>query len=177
MADYSQISDPDLQAKARARYEAAIAGLSRQGFRHLAFSLEALGPYSAIFQFPLLLLALFNREIIRVLPPFRIALANVLMAHDDPPSIALCMGLGVKIYSGFTDQTLLISSTFQSDARPKVTSPIVRFFPSKEIDLAWASHRESVKALAAKGKVPWPDPSFQRYRLYSLVEEDLTQYH
>ncbi len=176
MANYAEVTDPIVQAKVKARYAPEIAQLLRQGFHLLAYSLEALGPYSAIFQLPVLLLALGKKEVVAFPRPLRLAVANVLLARDAPSAIALCMGMGVKIYTGFTDGTLLISSTFHSDARPKPTSRIIRPVHSPNVELAWSSHEEEVSALEARGKVVQPGTSFRAYASFSVQEEDLSQY-
>jgi hypothetical protein len=153
-----------------------MAELHRQGFRLLGYSLETLGPFSAIYQLPILLLTLPKREVLAFPAPLRLAVANVLLAREGPSTIALCMGMGVKLYTRFSDQTLLISSTFESHARPKPTSPIVKPSPSPGIEQAWRSHREAVRELEAQGKGVQPDLSFEAYVSLSQREEDLSQY-
>jgi len=141
MAEYTRITDPNLQMRVGARYATEITSLKRAGFRPLSDCLELLGPFSAVFQLPVLLLSLSKREVLVFPRPLRLAVANALLAHSEPPSIALCMGLGVKIYTAFTDNTLLISSTFQSRALPAPTSPIGKPPPSPTVELAWSDHR------------------------------------
>jgi hypothetical protein len=153
-----------------------MADLRRQGFHLLGYSQEALGPYSAIYQLPILLLTLPKREVLAFPAPLRLAVANVLLASEGPATIALCMGMGVKLYTGFDDGTVLISSTFQSHARPKPVSPIIKPPPSPGIEQAWRSHREAVDGLVAKGKAVQLDLSFQAYVSLSRREEDLSQY-
>jgi hypothetical protein len=95
---YAKINDPALQARVRSRYDQALGTLVRLGFRHLETCLESLGPFSAVLQFPMLLLTLPNREVLVFRRPLRLGVANALLSHDDPASIALCMGMGVKLY-------------------------------------------------------------------------------
>jgi hypothetical protein len=152
LADYSEVTDPVIQSKVVARYGREIAGLRHQGFHHLAYALEALGPLSAIFQLPVLLRALPEREVLVFPSPLRLAVANVLLARECPSTIALCMGMGVKLYTGFGDGTLLISSTFPSQAIPGPKSPIVKPPPSPSIEEAWRSHSAAVSHLEAEGK-------------------------
>jgi hypothetical protein len=176
MAEYSRITDPSLQARAAARYVAEIASLERIGFRHLAYSLEALGPFSALFQLPVLLLTLPKREILAFPPPLRLAVANVLLASLVPSTIALCMGMGVKLYTGFLDDTILISSTFQSHAVPAPTSAITKSQPFPTVELAWSGHKDRLRELERQGRVVRPNLSFEHYVAMSHREEDLSQY-
>ena len=176
MAEYSQITDPPLQTRIRARYATDIDLLHPLGFRLLAFTLEALAPYSAVLQLPVLLLALSRREVLIFPRPFRLAVANVLLGHSDPPTIALCMGLGVKLYTAFTNNTQLISSTFQSQAVPGPTSSITRIHPFPSLELAWTGHKERVREWLGQSRVPHPGVSFETYVAMSRREEDLSQY-
>lgn len=176
MADYSEVTDLSLQSRVRSRYEREMTELRQQGFHHLAYTMEALGPLSAVYQLPVLLLTLPKREVLVFPPPLRLAVANVLLAREGPSTIALCMGMGVKLYTGFGDGTLVISSTFQSRAIPNPTSPIIKTPPSPRVEQAWSTHREAVRALEAQGKEVRLDLSFQAYVLLSHREEDLSQY-
>ena len=176
MAEYSRITDPSLQARAATRYTTEIASLEMIGFHHLAYSLEALGPFSALFQLPILLLALMKKEVLAFPPPLRMAVANVLLAHPDPPTIALCMGMGVKLYTGFLDETILISSTFQSHAIPAPTSAITKSQPFPTVDLAWSGHKDRIRDMERQGRVVRPSPSLEHYVALSRREEDLSQY-
>ena len=176
MAEYTKIYDPNLQARVRARYEEALARLLRLGFRRLEDCLESLGPFSAVLQLPVLLLTLPHREVLVIRRPLRLAVANALLSHDEPASIALCMGMGVKLYASFADGTVLISSTFESDAVPATTSSIVKPPPSTSIEEAWSSHRQAIRRLEAEGKSLDLRPSFESYVALSHREEDLSQY-
>jgi len=91
MTKYTEITDSGLQSRVRSRYRAEIAALEVLGFRHLAFRLEALGPFSALLRLPLLPLMRRAGEVLVFPFPFRLALANVLFVHSEPPSIASCM--------------------------------------------------------------------------------------
>jgi hypothetical protein len=176
LADYSQVTDPVIQSKVEARFGREIAGLRHQGFHHLAYALEALGPLSAIFHLPVLLLARVEREILVFPSPLRLAVANVLLARESPSTIALCMGMGVKLYTGFGDGSLLITSTFPSQAIPGPKSPIVRLPPSPSIEEAWRSHCAAVSAFEADGKAVQQDLSFMAYVSASHREEDPSHY-
>jgi hypothetical protein len=176
VTEYSEIIDPKLQSRVHSRYDREIASLQALGFRHLAFCLETLGPYSATLQFPLLLLMLPKKEVHAFPRPFRLAVANALLVHRHPSSIALCMGMGVKIYTRLSDHSLLISSTFQSHAVPGPTSPIIRNPPSATPEEAWISHKQRALEMEAGAKTIANSGSLGDYIELSKHEEDLSQY-
>jgi len=176
MANYEEISDPVLDAKVRDRYSKEIASLENLAFRYLASCLESQGRFSAIWQFPVLLLTLPKKEILVFPPPLRLAIANALMCRQDPPTIALCMGMGVKLYTPFEDSTILISSTFQSFAVPHPGSSIIKPPPSLTIGEAWTSHIESVRSLGSVRGGQRDVGTFQDYVMLSHQEEDRSQY-
>ncbi len=173
---YSQITDPPLQLRVRARYVREITSLEALGFHPLAFCLEELGPLSALLRFPILLLMLLKREVIVIRPPLRLAVANILLFQSSPPSIALLMGMGVKIYTAFSDNSLLISTTFSNEAIPLSHTLIIRVFTSGNLHEAWELHRSHVSKLEAGGRTANATISFSSYVDYSRREEDLSQY-
>jgi hypothetical protein len=176
MTDYQQITDSSLDARTRTRYQSETASLEALGFRYLASCLEIQGPFSAIWQLPVLLLTLPKREILVFPWPLRLAIANALLRHDDPPTVVLCMGRGVKFYSRLSGGTLLITSTFQSYAVPRAGSTILKLNPSSDIAQAWAAHGEAVRNLE-HGKGPARNIiSFEDYVTFSRQEEDTSQY-
>jgi hypothetical protein len=118
------MDDPGLQSRVRSRYAKDIEALARLGFRTLCSCVEQLGPYSAILRLPMMLLMLSFREVLLIRPPLRVAAASLLMTHPDPPTVALPMGMGVKFYSGFSDGSVLVTTSFQSYAVPRPASPI-----------------------------------------------------
>ena len=176
MAEYTEITDLKRQSRVRARYNREMASLQALGFRHLVFCVEALGPFSAILQLPTLLLMLSKKEVLVFPSPLRLAVANVLLVHRHPSSIALCMGMGVKIYTRFTDHSLLISSTFRSHAVPCPNSPIIRNLPSPTPEEAWISHKKRALEMEALGKTIANSGSLDDYIELSKREEDLSQY-
>lgn len=176
MGEHVLINDPKLQSRVRSRYEGEMASLQRLGFQILGYLLETEGPFSAILQLPMLLFMLPNREVLTFPRPLRLAVGTALLRHSDPSTIALCMGKGVKLYTLFDDQTILISSTFQSYAIPRPTSKIIRLFPSPSIETAWPAHREFVRKLEAQARQVHPTVTFDEFVELSQREEDLSQY-
>jgi hypothetical protein len=174
--DYLLTTDPELLARIRSRYAKEIHALSALGFRTLGFTIEQLGPGSVILKFPMFILMLVNREVVAVRSPLRLAAGNLLLLHPDPPALALPMGMGTKIYTDFTDRTILISCTFSSYAVPRPGSSIAKIITSKGIDEAWRLHQQRVLELQSEGKAVVAHTSFDDYVDMSRREEDLSQY-
>jgi hypothetical protein len=141
----------------------------------MAYALEALGNYSVILSFPILLLAI-GREVIVIQRPLRLAVANELRTNSNPPAIALCMGMGVKFYTAFNNNTFLVSSDFSAGAKPRHPSPITRLSSFPSIQDAWQAHREHVSAKVEQGVPCEVGASFRHYVEMSIREEDLSQY-
>ncbi len=172
MAEYTRITNQQTQTRLKARYAVEIADLQAVGFRHLAYCLEDHGPYSAFRHSLAALLMTFQREHFRIKSPFRMTLANVLMAADDPPAIALCLGLGVKFYSIFEDGSMIITVNFETFAAPNLGTRITRLAAPGPIEQAWAIHKAAV--LQRAGQIDFLSPSmrFGDYVMMSGFEEN-----
>jgi Zn-dependent protease len=173
---YAEVTDPKLQARAPTRHDRERAPLQALGFCHLAYSLEVLGPYSAILQFPLLLIMWRKKRALAFPHPFRLAVASVLLVHSRPDAIAACVGLGVKFYTGFSDGSLLISPSFQSRLLPRPGSSIAKRAPGNSVEETWLSHKQRILEMAAQGKVVRNSGTFSDYVEMSRQEENLSQY-
>jgi len=119
-AEYVLATDPDFHSRIRARYSRDIESLTSLGFRQLCYYMEQLQPFSAVFQLPMLLLMFLHREVLTIQSPLRIAPGFVLLYHTDPPTIALPMGMGIKLYTGFTEGSILITCTFSNTGVPSL---------------------------------------------------------
>lgn len=175
-AEYILTNDPRIQSRVQARYSKDVEALTALGFRKLCFYVEQLGPLSAVLQLPMLLLMLAHREVITVQSPLRIAAGFILLYHTDPPAIALPMGMGVKIYSDFSDRTILVSCTFSNQIIPKPDSLVIRISTSKGPAETWGIHTDQVRGMERSGKVAVPQVSFNSYVDISRREEDTSQY-
>jgi hypothetical protein len=122
------------------------------------------------------LFAVPKKEVIVFRSPLRLGVATPILAHDDPPSLALCMGMGVKIYSKFADGRLLISSNFSSFAIPGLGSRIVKPPVSSTLDGAWLAHKNQVPQSESRGGIIRPMLTFGDYVAMSKLEEDRSQY-
>ena len=174
--EYILATDPLIHSRIRARYSRDIDALTKLGFRQLCYYMEQLGPFSAVFQLPMLLLMLGYREVLSIQSPLRISMGFMLMYHTDPPTIALPMGLGTKLYTDFVDRSMLISYTFQSPAVSQPSPFIRRIATSKGLDEAWRLHQTQIHNLEGMGRMVHPQVSFNSYVDMSRREEGTFQY-
>lgn len=176
MAQYSQITNIRIQSRIEKRYEPEITALKSLGFHHLAYCQEDHGPFSALSQFPIIPLALSNRELLIISWPFRLTSANVLLSTDYPASIALCMGMGIKFYSAFSDGTVMISSNFRSSLVPREGVKLIRLPSQPTLNETWSSHKAEALRKSRKLEFLSENLSFGDYVLMSAFEEDPSQY-
>jgi len=148
--EYTEITDPSIQSRVRARHKSKIASLQSLGFQQFAYRLEALPPYSAISKFPIVL-AMLGKEVLVFPKPARLGIANILLAHSSPSSLAEVSGLGVKFYSVFSDGTLLFSSSYRSPLAPIPNSRIIKNPHCQSAEEAWLAHKQKVAELGAQG--------------------------
>jgi hypothetical protein len=171
MVDYSQITGSRTQSRLNKRYGAEISVLKNLGFHHLAYCLEDHGPYSALKQYRIIPLALLNGEFLTIKWPFRLASANVLMVFKNPPSIALCMGMGIKFYSAFSEGTVVISSSFLSTMVPREGSKVIRLPPHRSLQETWYAHKTEVIRKSHQAEFLTDVMTFGDYVLMSGFEE------
>src|SRR5713101_1751808 len=148
--EYTEIADPSVQSRVRTRHASKIAPLQILGFHHFAFCLELLPPFSAISKFPLVLMT-FGKEVLVFPKPARLGIANILLSHSSPSSIAGITGLGIKFYSVFSDGTLLISSNYRSPLVPSPNSRIIKNPHCQTTEEAWLAHKQKAAELGAQG--------------------------
>src|SRR6266704_2589395 len=134
--EYTEITDP--KSRVRTRHNLKIAPLQALGFQHFSYRLEALPPYSAISKFPIVLM-MFSKEVLVFPKPARLGIANILLTHSTPSTIAECVGLGIKFYSVFSDGTLWISSSYRSPLVPTSNSQIIQNPHCQNADEAWSA--------------------------------------
>jgi Zn-dependent protease len=160
--EYSETTDFEVQSRVRTLHASKIAALRALGFQSFAFSLEVLPPFSAISKFPLVLM-MFRKEVLVFSQPARFGVANILLSHSSPSSVATTTGLGLKFYSLFTDGTLLISSTYRSPLVPGPGSRIIKNPHCETAEAAWLAHTQRVSELAAQGLALRSASSFADY--------------
>jgi Zn-dependent protease len=160
--EYTEITDPSIQSRVRARHSSKLSSLQALGFQHFSYRLEALPPYSAISKFPIILL-MWSKEVLVFPKPARLGVANMLMIHSTPSTIAECLGLGIKFYSVFSDGTLLISSSYRSALAPSSNSQIIQNPQCQTSEEAWLVHQQKIAELGAQGLTLRSFSSFADY--------------
>lgn len=148
--EYTEITDPNIQSRVRNLHQSKIASLQNLGFQQFAFCLELLPPYSAISKFPLVLV-MFRKEVLVFPKPARFGVANVLLSHSGPSSIATTTGRGIKFYSIFLDGTLLVSSSYRSPLVPSPNSRIIKNPDCQTVEEAWLTHKQKTAELRTRG--------------------------
>ncbi len=176
MTEHSQIIDPKFQSRLRQRYAADMAALVAMGFGVLAYGLEQETPYSAVLQLPMLLLMLLNGEALTITRPLRISVGPPLLSHPDPSSVAVCMGMGVKFYTRFAEDLILVARTFESRAVPKPESKIIKLPAAPSIEGAWLAQRARVNQMQREGREVRPITTYADFVEVSKQEEDPAQY-
>jgi hypothetical protein len=94
----------------------------------------------------------------------------MLMYHRRPSTIALPFGLGIKLYTGFTDGTLLLSASFASCLQPS-GGTVVKHASKLAPDELWRQHQERVAAAEAQDKQVRPAFDFERFVEMSRQED------
>jgi len=176
MATYTEITNKEIQTRLDKRYAKETNALQDLGFYRLAYCQEDHGPYSALKHSLAALLAMRKKEVLLVTWPFRLSLANILMAAEGPPTIALCMGLGVKFYSSFYDGTVMISSDFSSRSVPQIGSKFIRLPSQGNLTDTWTEHQARALAISEEMEFLSEKMTFGDYVLMSTFEEQAVQF-
>lgn len=176
MAEITKIQNKRLQARLDERYAAQVSALKNLGFFHLAYAAEDHGPFSAFRMFNFILPALMNGELLSFPWPFRLASANLLMETPNPPTIALCMGLGTKFYTLFEDGSIILSTEFTSRRVPKPGSKFTKVPTQPTLQETWDLHKAEALDRAQQIDFLSPTARFGDYVLASAFEEDPTQF-
>lgn len=176
MAEITEIQNKRLQVRLDERYAAQVTALKDLGFFHLAYAAEVHGPFSAFRMFNFIFPALQHGEILHFPWPFRLASANLLMETPNPPTIALCMGLGTKFYTIYEDGSIILSTGFHSRRVPKPGSKFTKVPTQATLARTWNLHKE--EAMNRAGQIDFLSPTarFGDYVLASAFEEDPTQF-
>jgi hypothetical protein len=167
---YVQQHDLKIQSRVRHRYAGECRDLSALGFEELCFYSEQLGPYTGLFYFPMTLLMLYKGEVLGGHGRFDVGGSYMLMYHRHPSTIALPLGLGIKLYTGFTDGTLLVSTSFASCLQPS-DDTVVKYSSKQPADETWRQHQERIAEMEARGKQVRPAFDYERFVEMSRQEE------
>ena len=87
---------------------------------------------------------------------------------DDRPA----HGMGIKLYTGFTERSILITCSFSNAGVPSPSPYIRRIETTKGLDEAWRLHQSNVLDVESYGKVVVPQVSFNTYVDMSRREEE-----
>ena len=158
-----------LQDKVRNRYADERSRLGVLGFSDFVFYAEVLKARPS--SFVLMVLMAFRREVIFRHKGLRFGAAYLLMQHEDPFTVALPMGMGVKLYTPFTDGSLLIAASFASDAVPYLGRNVEKHTDNTSIDVAWRDHRARVERAVSGGKTTRRVSTFDEFVALSRQEE------
>ena len=167
---YVQQYDSNIQSRVRRRYSRDYSTLAAQGFDELCFYSERLGSFSAVRYLPMTLLMLFKGEVLGGHGRFDAGGSYLLMRHRHPWTIALLLGLGVKLYTGFTDGTVLISANFDSCLQP-AGDTVIKHASALPLDEIWRLHQRRVEDVKGRGKQIVQALDFDRYVEMSRRED------
>jgi hypothetical protein len=169
----SYLEQPSLavQTRVRARFARDIEALASLGFRELCYCSEQFGLFSSIITLPMSLLMLLKREVMTLDRGLRTSASFILMYHRDPAAVVVPLALGIKLYTAFTDRTLLISANFPSCAGSRPGSGVLKYSSKATIGEAWTAHQQRVRELEAQGKRIHPSVGFNEYVELSRLEE------
>ena len=165
-----QQHDPRIQSRVRHRYSRECDALAVHGFEELCFCSEQLGSYSALFYLPMTFVMVLKREVRGGHGRFEAGGSYLLMRHRRPSTIALPMGLGVKLYTGFTEGTLLVSANFTSCLQP-AGDGVVKYASKMALDDAWTLHQRRVEEMENRGKQVLQALDFDSYLKMSRQED------
>jgi hypothetical protein len=168
--NYIEERSHDVQVKVRARFRGDIDALAALGFRELTFYGEQFGLFSSVFSVPMWLMMLAKREVMRLTRGLQVNASFILMQHNNPATVSVPLALGVKMYTGFTDGTLLVSTNFPSCV-PDEAGTVMRASAKAAIADSWAGHQQRVRTLEAHGKQIRSPIGFEYYVEISRQEE------
>jgi hypothetical protein len=162
---------PGTQTKVRSRYADAARELTALGFQELCFYSERLRPYSLLLNFPMIMFMKMSGEVLSSHPRLQVGASYLLFRHSTPPTVALPMGMGVKLYTGFDDGTLLVTTSFTSMTVPDESRPVHKSGGKLTVAEAWQLHRERAEHAVKIGKRVQPGDSFEAFVDFSRREE------
>ena len=134
------------------RFAASISRLVRLGFGEVCIYRETGPAYSALTAFPAAVMMLMRREVLVLLPPWRLSGAFPLLIQTSPPTYAYAFGLGVKFHTRFEDGTALVTATFASQLLPAAPNPIRKQARRMSVEAGWDWHRQGVEGMMGEGR-------------------------
>lgn len=169
LATYIRDVPEATQRRVRARYADDLRRLSALGFEESIFYSEVLK--AKPFHFAMLALMLLRREVLFRHEGLRMGASYLLMQHHSPFTVALPMGMGVKLYTPFTDGSLLIATTFPSEAIPADGRGVEKHVGDIPLETAWNDHRTRVTEAIERGRTTRSVTIFDEFVALSEQEE------
>jgi hypothetical protein len=111
-----------------------------------------------------------GHEVLYRRPRLQAAASFLLLRHTDPETIALPMGMGVKLYSSLSDGTLVVTANFVSTAVPRANAGVRKQSEDMSIEAAWRRHQERMAGFATSATILSAD-SFAIYVRMSQQED------
>lgn len=171
---YDAEIDPRVQSKVRARFGRVTRELADLGFRELCFYHERFKLFSQLLSLPTFLLMWAYREVVRFHTGSEGKASFILMRHDEPATVAAPLRLGLKLYTGFTDGTLLISTSWLSCALAREGSGVIKDTGKRTVAETWAHHQHRVRGMELAGKEVTPSNDLEQYLEWSKLEDAAT---
>ena len=149
---YDVVQDSQTADRVRRRFAAPISRLVGLGFGEICINRETGPAYSALAAFPTAVLMILRREVLALLPPWRLSGAFPLLVRIAPPTYAYPFGPGVKFHTRFEDGTALVSAAFASQLLPTVSNPISKQARRMSVEAGWDWHRQGVEGMIREGR-------------------------
>ena len=154
MIHYQEIHKDKVEYELQQRYKDELHQLHQLGFDELHHTREVSFPFSVIPLFYVYPLLKSSREVFRIVFPLRYVLLNPLVLNREYDSYALISGIGIKIATLFTDETLLYSANYPTPTIVKPERKIYRYgthVTKAPIEKTWIEHQQHIFDLEASG--------------------------
>lgn len=171
--NYELTTDFDIIDKVRTRYATEMVALKQLGFTELCFYSESIFPFSAVVLFPAWWLMRQHKEVRRLQWPLRISASYPLLVSHSHATTALVMGLGVKFYTLFADNSGLITANFNSRSGRDLDGTLVKYAAPGSIEEIWQQHCERIAELQALGRQLRLPTTFEDYVTLSQREDSI----
>ena len=156
------IEDPQVKREVLERHRAKLEELRAQGFTGVVCYTEIAPPLSAIYGVFIVRLMHSLGELVRTRRDLGFEVDYPLMVHPEQKTFALVNAAGKSFYTGFSDGTVLISTTMHNTVSRHPEVQVYRY-GAKGMKDPWGIHQEKIAELAAEGKEITPGTQFGDY--------------
>jgi hypothetical protein len=166
---FQLVTQHKLENVVKHRYASQIAALEKLGFGDLCIYVETAAPFSLVLAFPIVVMMLANREIIRIRGLLRFSIAHALLALEEYGAMAWVSAQGICFETNFTDGTWVRSTPRSSeDIGHRI---VVHKYPSRSTARdAWNFHQDKVDKLVLQGRRLNTNVQFADYVEAALFE-------